>query len=127
MIRFNHAAPHFAVRDVSAAVSFYSAVLGFGVDYLDGDPPHYAVVYRGEVYIHLSVPENPDFRPGSGRAFIAVSGIDPLWKGASTRAPESVVKPLKNCDYGHGVRFRVFAIADPDGNTLRIGEPIEAD
>ena len=37
-IRFNHMGPQFAVEDVSRAVGFYAAVLGFGLDYLDGEP-----------------------------------------------------------------------------------------
>ena len=51
MSRFNHVGPQFAVRDVTVAVSFYSTVLGFGVDYLDGDQPS----------------ERSPFRPSPGR------------------------------------------------------------
>ena len=64
-IRFNHMGPQFAVEDVSRAVGFYAAVLGF-------------------------------------------------------------VQPLEDLDYGQEVRFKVFAISDPAGNTLRIGEPLES-
>jgi catechol 2,3-dioxygenase-like lactoylglutathione lyase family enzyme len=122
--RFNHIGPQFSVEDVEKAVGFYAAVLGFGLDYLDGEPPHYAVVFRDEVYIHLSHPQPPDVKPGGGRAFVAVSGIDAIWERARSEAPGSIVQPLENLDYGHEVRFRVFALADPAGNTLRIGEPL---
>ena len=125
-VRFNHMGPQFAVDDVGQSVGFYAAVLGFGLDYLDGEPPHYAVVFRDEVYIHLSQPEPPLFTPGAGRAFVAVSGIDVIWERARSEAPDAIVQPLEDLDYGLKVRFRVFAVADPSGNTLRIGEPLES-
>lgn len=124
MSRFNHVGPHFAVDDVAQAVAFFSDVLAFDIDYLDGDPPRYAVVFRDDVYIHLSVPDSPDFIPGAGRAFISVSEVDSVWERAVSISPGSVVQSLEDRDYGQGVRFRVFAIVDPDGNTVRIGEPL---
>jgi len=123
--RFNHAGPHFAVRDVSRAMSFYEGVLGFGLDYIHGDPAEYAVVFRDEVYIHLSLSNHPSFAPGAGRAFVAVSGVEQVWKQVCSKAQESACEPLENRDYGQGVRFRGFAVEDPDGNILRIAEPLE--
>jgi catechol 2,3-dioxygenase-like lactoylglutathione lyase family enzyme len=123
-VRFNHVGPQFAVEDVEMAVSFYAAVLGFGLDFLDGDPPHYAVVFRGDVYIHLSRPQPPNFVPGGGRAFVAVSGVDVIRERARSEAPNSITQPLEDLDYGHEVRFRIFSLSDPAGNTLRIGEPL---
>ena len=122
--RFNHIGPQFSVDGVSKSVGFYAAVLGFGLDYLDGDPPHYAVVFRDEVYIHLSDPGSHGVQPGAGRAFVTVSGVDAIWERARSEAPEAIVQPLEDLDYGHEIRFKVFAIADPSGNTLRIGEPL---
>lgn len=123
-MRFNHIGPHFAVRDVPRAMSFYQAVLGFGVDYIAGDPPQYVVVFRDEVYLHLSLSDDPAFQPGSGRAFVAVKGVDQLWEKVLTVSEESVCESLDERDYGHGARFRGFAVKDPDGNILRIGEPV---
>lgn len=123
-VRFNHMGPQFAVDDVKKSVGFYAAVLGFGLDYLDGEPPDYAVVFRDEVYIHLSHPEPPAFITGAGRAFIAVSGVDAVWERARSEAPDAIVQQLADLDYGQEVRFRVFAISDPAGNILRIGEPL---
>ena len=124
MSSFNHAGPHFAVRDVTGGVAFYANVLEFDVDYLDGDPPRYAVVFRDDVYVHLSMPDSPDFIPGAGRAFISVSYVESVSRRAVSVSPGSVVQALEDRDFGQGVRFRVFSIADPDGNTLRIGEPL---
>lgn len=74
--RFDPIGPHFAVRDVLRAKSFYESVLGFGLEYVDGDPAHYVVVFRDEVYIHLSLSNDPTFPPGGGCAFVAVKGVD---------------------------------------------------
>ena len=126
-LRFNHIGPQFAVNDVAQAVGFYSAVLGFGLDFLDGDPPVYAVVFHDEVYIHLSMSQPPDFVPGGGRAFVAASGIEEIWDRAKSESPHSIIQPLRDIDYGQQVRFRVFALADPDGNSLRIGEPFDGE
>jgi len=123
-VRFNHIGPQFSVEDVERAVGFYATVLGFSLDYLDGEPAHYAVVFRDEVYIHLSNPEPPKFEFGAGRAFVSVSGVDAVWERARSEAPDSIVQPLEALDYGHEVRFKVFSLADPAGNTLRIGEPL---
>ena len=124
-VRFNHVGPQFAVDDVQQAVGFYAAALGFKLDYLDGEPPHYAVVFRDEVYIHLSLSNDPGFNPGCGRAFIAVSGVEYLWEQVRSVAEESICESLEDRDYGHGVRFKGFAIRDPDGNILRIAEPLK--
>ena len=124
-IRFNHIGPQFVVDEVAEAVSFYSEVLGFELDYVSGEPPQYAVVFRDEVYVHLSVEGHPAFTSGRGSAFVAVSGIEQIWSRVRSSAPESVIEALENRDYGQGVRFRVFSLADPAGNILRIGEPLE--
>lgn len=123
-VRFNHISPQFFVDDVGKSVGFYAAVLGFGLDYLDGEPPHYAVVFRDEVYIHLSQPDSSKIEIGAARAFVSVSGVEAVWERARSEAPDSIVQPLEALDYGHDVRFKVFSIADPAGNTLRIGEPL---
>jgi catechol 2,3-dioxygenase-like lactoylglutathione lyase family enzyme len=123
-VRFNHIGPQFAVDDVERAVGFYAAALGFDLDYLDGEPPRYAVVFSDDVYIHLSQPQAPDFVPGGGRAFVAVSGVAAIWDRARTEVPDSIIQPLQDLDYGHQVRFRGFALSDAAGNTIRIGEPL---
>ncbi|MCG6950217.1 MAG: VOC family protein [Acidobacteria bacterium] len=122
--RFNHIGSQFAVDDVEKAVGFYAAALGFKLDYLDGDPLHYAVVFRDEVYIHLCQPQPPEFPAGSGRAFVAVSGVDTIWKRVRSETPNAIEQPIRDLDYGHQVLFRVFSVSDPAGNTLRIGEPL---
>jgi catechol 2,3-dioxygenase-like lactoylglutathione lyase family enzyme len=122
MIRFTHVAPHLFSSDVLRSREFYERVLGFSLDYSDGEPPHYVVVCRDDVYVHLSRPGPHGVPRQPGAAFIAVGGVESLWVQVSTQ-PDCVVAPLTDEDYGAGVRFKVFAVRDPDGNVLRIGEP----
>jgi len=121
---FNHVGPHFLIQDVSRSIEFYVRVLGLLLEYVDGSPPLYAVVFRDDVYIHLSRTGAPGYPSGPGCAFISVSGVDELWQRVAAAKPE-IVEPLADKDFGHGVLFRVFTIRDPDGNVLRIGQPMD--
>lgn len=122
VIRFNHIAPHFYASDLGRTRRFYESVLGFTLDYVHGEPPHYLVMCHDEVYVHLSQvgPNGAALHPGA--AFVAVAGVDALWARVRDRR-DCVLADLTDSDYGSGVRFRVFTLRDPDGNLLRIGEP----
>lgn len=123
-IRYNHIAPQFIVKDIAKSVEFYSELLGFGVDYLSGSPPNYAVVFRDEVYIHLCIEKASGYKIGPGGAFIVVNGVDEIWKNIQNKNIE-IISPLANQDYGVNVHFKVFTIYDLDQNVLRIGEKIK--
>ena len=123
LINFTHVGPQFVVQDVNVSIDFYKNVLGFGVDYEQGSPVEYAVVYSGEVYIHLCLQKNQQFKIGPGCCFICVSNIDKLWEDVKGRQVE-VIQFLQENDYGHNVVFRDFVIKDLDENILRIGQQI---
>jgi hypothetical protein len=120
-VRFNHIGSQFAGDDVGKAVGCHAAALGFKLDFLDGDPPHYAVVFRDEVYIHFCEPQPPEFTAGSGRAFAALSGVDTIWKRVLSKAPDAIKQAIRDLDYGHQVLFRVFSISDPAREAKEIG------
>jgi len=40
-----HVGPQFVVKDVNASIDFYKDVLGFKVEYINGSPFAYAVVF----------------------------------------------------------------------------------
>jgi len=124
-IVFNHLGPHFLIQDVSRSIEFYARILGFHLEYVHGSPPTYAVVFRDDVYIHLSRTGAFGYPSGPGCAFISVSGVEALWQRVAAAKPD-VVEPLDDRDYGHGVLFRAFTIRDPDDNVLRIGQPLSA-
>jgi hypothetical protein len=89
------------------------------------DPSTYAVVFRDEVYIHLCDQNGLDYQIGGpGAVFIAITGIDELWHRVKN-SESMIMVALCDMDFGHGVRFHIFTIKDPDDNVLRIGEQIE--
>ncbi len=125
-IRFNHAGLQFAVKNVPASVKFYKKVLGFEIDYENGSPVEYAVVFRDEVYIHICLQKNQPYEIGPGCGFVSVSGVEKLWEHVFPSGAE-IIQPLTDKDYGHGVLFRDFTIKDSDGNVLRIGQQAKFD
>ena len=123
-IRFNHCGPQFVVKNITKSIEFYSDVLGFGIDYISGSPPTYAVVFRDDVYIHLCHQKSVDYQIGGpGVTFIAINGVTELWQKVK-KSEAIILDPLTDQDFGHGVRFRIFNIKDPDENILRIGEQL---
>lgn len=126
-LRFDHVSPQFRVHDVAESAAFYSAALHFEVMYFAGDPPTYAVVCRDEVYLHLCAGSGWAENLGAGAAFITVSDVDELWERVDGFADVEIVYPLEDRDYGDGVLFRDFALSDPDGNVLRIGQEIDSE
>ena len=123
-IQFQHAGLQFPVKDVASSIEFYQSVLGFKIDYEDGDPLSYAVVFRDEVYIHLCQGDKQLFEIGPGCGFINVTGIDQLWSHVQV-CKVTIIQPLAIRDFGHGVVFRLFTMKDPDGNVLRIGHAMD--
>jgi hypothetical protein len=97
--------------------------LGFGIDYLSGSPPDYAVVFRDKVYIHLCHQKVVDYNLGQGAVFVVVSSVEKIWQEVQSFGSE-VIDPIADQDYRQGVRFKVFTIKDLDENILRIGEKL---
>ena len=123
LIDFTGVGPQFVVQDVNASINFYKKVLGFEVDYEKGSPVEYAVVYSGDVYIHLCLQKNQKYKIGPGCCFICASNIENLWEEVKVSQTE-VVQILQKNDYGQEVVFNDFIIKDLDGNTLRIGQEL---
>jgi [ribosomal protein S5]-alanine N-acetyltransferase len=112
--------PILSVVDVGAAVAWYESMLGFGVDFIAGDPPELAIVSRGEwsatsVRIHLR------------RAAAAVrqeiyllvgAGIDDLFAHVRARGAR-IRAAVDTRPWG----MREFTIEDLDGHALRFGAP----
>ena len=122
-VQFTHICPQFVVEDVTSSIDFYKNVLGFDVEYKNGPPVEYAVVYNGEVYIHICLQKTQEFKMGSSCCYICVSNVEKLWEKVKSEKIE-IIQPLKENDYGNNVFFRDFTIKDIDGNVLRIGQQI---
>jgi len=107
-------APILQVADLSRAIDFYTRVLGFELGWTGGAPPFIASVCRDNVELNLRL----EPRPMPSRVYIQVNGIDAYSKGISA-AGVAMIHPLENRDYG----MRDCTFADPDGNSIAIGEP----
>lgn len=113
-------APHLAVKDITAAVGFYTRAFGFTARNVlatgDGKAYHAELVWHDAV-IMLN-PESADVRPPSARGgpsqhlYVYVDAVDALYD----RALDEGAMPLRSprTEYWGD---RVCLLADPDGHT----------
>jgi predicted enzyme related to lactoylglutathione lyase len=119
--RFESIMPEMPVRNLSAAVEFYTKVMGLRLEHLHGD--EYAVMRRENVRIGLKRAEPPTIPAGSGRLYAFVNGIEEFFEsvqGSINAAGGKLVDSLAPRPYG----LKDFAIQDPDGNHLGFGEDL---
>ena len=118
-IAFKPAVPILFVRDVPRSAAFFKDKLGFGIDFLHGEPPFYGAVSRGEACLHLRCVHAPNFAEIAARevslilATIEVSDHRALFDEFSGRGVEFAQTPTRQ-DWG-GTDFHV---RDPDGNVI---------
>lgn len=113
------AQPQIFVTDFDAAVSFYRDRLGFAVEYLYGDPPHYGLVRRDGAALNL---RHVDTYP-----------LDAVRRDAEDLLAVTIVARDARALFDHyrdqGVSFAQpyraqpwgahdFIVADPDGNRI---------
>jgi RimJ/RimL family protein N-acetyltransferase/uncharacterized glyoxalase superfamily protein PhnB len=120
-IAFDRVEPILTVPNVQAAAEFYRDKLGFGIEFLWGNPPTHAGVARGEwtypaVRIQLSQGEPP--RP-AGTLFIFVGPtIESLYDDYRAKGV-AIASPLERKPWG----MREFTARDLNGYHLRFGTP----
>ncbi|EJB05406.1 hypothetical protein Rleg9DRAFT_4289 [Rhizobium leguminosarum bv. trifolii WSM597] len=115
-ITFGRVAPGLAVRDIQAAYTFYSEVLGFEKVFENGNPVGFMVLKKDAAEIHLS--QNRGHVPTTVNVFhMFVDDVTTLYE-LCEKAGVRIVKSLKDKDYGQ----RAFVLADPDGNRIDVGE-----
>lgn len=114
------AIPILPSRSVSATVAFY-ARLGFvgGASEFDGN---YAILRRGTVELHFFTHKELVPSESSAGCYIRVADVDSFYSACSaSRLPASGIPrmdTLEDKPWG----LREFAVVDPDGNLLRIGQ-----
>jgi catechol 2,3-dioxygenase-like lactoylglutathione lyase family enzyme len=113
--RFELVSPVFPVFDLPAALDFYREKLGFGLNWIWGEPPSHASVCRGNVMLMLTLHAS---KAGTGEVYIEVSGADAY--AAELRSRDLVAGELADRAYG----MRDFNVLDPSGNRLVFGEPL---
>jgi catechol 2,3-dioxygenase-like lactoylglutathione lyase family enzyme len=115
------------VSDLDTAVGFYCRHLGFEEELRT--PPGFAMLYRGDLRLLLSVPGTP----GAGRAMPDGSLPEPGgWNrialgvtdiGAAVGALRGSGVPLRT-GVVTGVGVRQAVVADPSGNLIELFEPV---
>ncbi len=112
------------VRDLDAAVSFYRDQLHFEEELRPS--PTFAMLYRGELRLLLSVPGEPHALPdgtlpepgGWNRISLRVSDLD-----GTVRALRDRGVRFRN-DIAGGVAVRQVLLEDPSGNPVELFEPL---
>jgi catechol 2,3-dioxygenase-like lactoylglutathione lyase family enzyme len=115
-ITFGRAAPSLAVRDIQAAYSFYSSVLGFLKVFENGDPMGFMVLKKDMAEVHLS--QSRDHRATTVNNFHMFVDDVAAFYAICQAADVRIIKSLQDKDYGQ----RAFVFADPDGNRIDVGE-----
>ena len=108
-----YAIPVFHVKDVDAAVLFYTKILGFVQSFRYGT---YVGLKIGDCEIHICPPGDYGPRIGGGNAYIICDEVDAYFARIRVAGAKPMSEPADRI-YG----FRDFVIFDPDGNQLSFG------
>lgn len=105
--------PVLPVRDVAAAVDFYTKQLGFFLAFAEGDPPHFAGVNLGHVQLFLRLGEP---NPKGCAVFFLVDNADDLYELQRGNGVEVMHPPV---DQPYGIRD--YRVRDLHGYELAFG------
>ena len=123
MQNYDLAIPTLPCRSVSAAAEFYRR-LGFEGDAHEFNN-EYGIFRRGAVELHFFTHRELIPAESSAGCYIRVLDVEPFYRACVAVALPSSGIPrmerLENKPWG----LREFAIVDPDGNLLRIGQVIK--
>jgi catechol 2,3-dioxygenase-like lactoylglutathione lyase family enzyme len=120
-------AAHLFVRDLQASTDFFTAKLGFTVDFVYGDPPFYAQVSRDHASLALRHVDVPVFAEG-------VREREDLVVASITLASADEIKQLFLTYQAASAPFhqllrkepwgaKTFIVKDPDGNLILFAGP----
>ncbi|WP_405614178.1 bleomycin resistance protein [Streptomyces sp. NBC_01508] len=124
--------PLLPCQTIQPVIDFYSA-LGFEVTFLQKSPYAYAVVERGDVELQFFGMKKYDPTESFSGCYVLTDDVDGTHsafraglKAAYGRIPTRGlprIGPVKDMSYG----VRQFLMTDPGGNTIRIGQPNDAE
>lgn len=111
--------PVLPVSDVAASANFFQSILGFDIDFLEGDPPMHGRVkvvgsWGHPVYIHLSLAEPEEVRPSGEIRIYVGHHLDGLFEEYCRLGVEVVFAPVSQA-WG----LREFAVRELNGHVLR--------
>ncbi len=111
--KINSMSPQFVVTDLDSSIEFYTASLGFDIDFRYED--FYAGLNKEGFTIHLKSGSSSAEERQRKRAHedpdlvFSVSNIEALYRELSGKSVE-IIQPLREMPYG-----KEFYISDPDG------------
>jgi catechol 2,3-dioxygenase-like lactoylglutathione lyase family enzyme len=120
-------AAHLYVRDLEASLDFFTAKLGFEIDFVYGDPPFYAQVSRDNARLALRSIDEPVFVADvreredllSASITVASSGeIEQLFV-AYEAAGATIAQSLRDEPW----QAKTFIVKDLDGNLILFAGP----
>lgn len=118
-ITFGRLAASAFTRDIQQAYAFYRDILGFSKTFENGDPVGFMILEKDGAELHLSLVR--DHKPSTTNiAHLMVDNVDAL-HARLVAAGVRIIKSLQDKDYG----LRAFVFADPDGNRIDVGQPLE--
>ena len=111
--------PVLPVTDVAASAEFFHRVLGFEIDFLEGDPPiHGRVKVVGSwghpVYIHLALAEPQSVHPSGEIRIYVGRDLDGLFEEYRRLGADVVFTPVSQ-PWG----LREFAVREANQHVLR--------
>ncbi len=119
MMKTKNIAPVFHVSDLSAALHYYTEVLGFTEEFrVDG----YVGVRLGEARLHLALSGDYQRPVGGGSAYIFCDSVDDYFAGVTAKNAKLRSAPVDS-PYG----MRDFVVCDRDGNQLSFGADNESE
>ena len=111
--------PIFSVRDLRTSQRYYRDVLGFHVEWDYGEPADFGAVKRGSMVIFQC--QGCQGNAGAW-AMTFTKDVDKLHKEFVGK--QAIIKmPPTNMEWN----LREMHVADPDGNVIRFGGPIDHD
>lgn len=110
------ASPYLPVRDVDASIAFWREALGFETRMKMGEPTNFAIVYKDDVGITLTLDRSGDMA-GKASCYLTVDGVDAFFERCKA-AGAQLDSDLGVREYG----MKDFTVHDLDENHIMIGE-----
>lgn len=116
--RFLRCASVLPVDNLVETIQFYREKLGFETSLTYGNPPHYAIVRRGEgASVHLSEREDSTESIHPCSLYIFVTHVDAVYAEYNAKGLR-IFAPPEDTQYG----MREFELSDLNGHFLTFGQ-----
>jgi catechol 2,3-dioxygenase-like lactoylglutathione lyase family enzyme len=117
--------PTLPARDLDETIAFWGR-LGFEPVFRTPDPEGYAILRRGSLEVHFFAWPELDADSNYTGCYLRVADVDAMYQSfASADLPARGIPCLAGIEKKF-YKMREFRLVDPNGNLVRVGEPIRA-